>query len=101
MPAAKGKSTAYSRRWSNGASVRWSRAPIHSCSADDGLTEAYRRAGNYAARILRLACGNCGQHLGKHDDQVDALGLVGQLLDKWAPGGVPKIDFSPPPTDCL
>ena len=24
---------------------------------------------------------------GKHDDQVDALGLVGQLLDKWAPGG--------------
>ena len=38
---------------------------------------------------------------GKHDDQVDALGLVGQLLDKWAPGGVPKIDFSPPPTDCL
>src|SRR5262249_35218444 len=38
---------------------------------------------------------------GKHDDQVDELGLVGQLLDKWAPGGVPKIDFSPPPTDCL
>ena len=29
---------------------------------------------------------------GKHDDQVDALGLAGQLLDKWAPGGVPKID---------
>jgi len=24
---------------------------------------------------------------GKHDDHVDALGLVGQLLDKWAPGG--------------
>ena len=22
--------------------------------------------------------------------QVDALGLVGQLLDKWAPGGVPR-----------
>ena len=22
---------------------------------------------------------------GKHDDQVDALGLVGQLLDKWLP----------------
>ena len=29
---------------------------------------------------------------GKHDDQVDALGLVGQLLDKWAPGGVPKLE---------
>jgi hypothetical protein len=29
---------------------------------------------------------------GKHDDQVDALGLAGQLLDKWAPGGVPKIE---------
>jgi predicted phage terminase large subunit-like protein len=39
---------------------------------------------------------------GKHDDIVDALGLVGQLLDKWAPGGVPKIDpsfFRPPPID--
>src|SRR5262249_12929264 len=32
---------------------------------------------------------------GKHDDQGDALGLVGQLLDKWAPGGVPKIEFRP------
>ena len=29
---------------------------------------------------------------GKHDDQVDALVLVGQLLDKWAPGGVPKLE---------
>ena len=29
---------------------------------------------------------------GKHDDIVDALGLAGQLLDKWAPGGVPKIE---------
>jgi predicted phage terminase large subunit-like protein len=28
---------------------------------------------------------------GKHDDQVDALGLVGQLLDKWSPG------IRPPP----
>jgi len=38
---------------------------------------------------------------GKHDDQVDALGLVGQLLDKWAPGGVPKLepDFFRPPRD--
>src|SRR6516162_5900688 len=39
---------------------------------------------------------------GKHDDQVDALGLVGQLLDKWAPGGVPKLEpgaFRPPPID--
>jgi hypothetical protein len=26
---------------------------------------------------------------GKHDDQVDALGLVGQLLDVVAPGRVP------------
>jgi predicted phage terminase large subunit-like protein len=39
---------------------------------------------------------------GRHDDIVDALGLVGQLLDKWAPGGVPKIEsdfFRPPPID--
>jgi hypothetical protein len=39
---------------------------------------------------------------GKHDDQVDALGLVGQLLDKWAPGGVPKPEpdaFRPPRND--
>jgi hypothetical protein len=38
---------------------------------------------------------------GKHDDQVDALGLVGQLLDKWAPGGVPKLEpgFFRPPRD--
>jgi hypothetical protein len=27
---------------------------------------------------------------GKHDDQVDALGLVGQLLDRMIPGRVPK-----------
>jgi hypothetical protein len=27
---------------------------------------------------------------GKHDDQVDALGLVGQLMDKWAPGMLPR-----------
>jgi predicted phage terminase large subunit-like protein len=39
---------------------------------------------------------------GKHDDQVDALGLVGQLLDKWAPGGVSKLEpdsFRPLPID--
>ena len=38
----------------------------------------------------------------RHDDQVDALGLVGQLLDKWAPGGVPKLEpmsFRPLPID--
>jgi hypothetical protein len=28
--------------------------------------------------------------VGKHDDQVDALGLVGQLMDKFVPGFVPK-----------
>jgi predicted phage terminase large subunit-like protein len=27
---------------------------------------------------------------GKHDDQVDALGLVGQLMDKYVPGHIPK-----------
>jgi len=27
---------------------------------------------------------------GKHDDQVDALGLVGQLMDRYSPGVVPK-----------
>ena len=27
---------------------------------------------------------------GKHDDQVDALGLIGQLLDLMVPGSVPK-----------
>jgi hypothetical protein len=39
---------------------------------------------------------------GRHDDIVDALGLVGQLLDKWARGGVPKVEpgfFRPPPID--
>jgi hypothetical protein len=36
---------------------------------------------------------------GKHDDIVDALGLVGQLLDKWAAGRTPIIEaaaFVPP-----
>jgi predicted phage terminase large subunit-like protein len=32
---------------------------------------------------------------GKHDDQVDALGLAGQLLDWMAPGVVPKQDEDP------
>jgi hypothetical protein len=27
---------------------------------------------------------------GRHDDQVDALGLCGQLMDRFAPGYVPK-----------
>ena len=27
---------------------------------------------------------------GKHDDQVDALGLIGQLLDHITPGNKPK-----------
>jgi hypothetical protein len=27
---------------------------------------------------------------GKHDDQVDALGLIGQLLDQMVPGQNPK-----------
>ena len=27
---------------------------------------------------------------GKHDDQVDALGVVGQLLDQMVPGRKPK-----------
>jgi len=34
---------------------------------------------------------------GKHDDQVDALGLVGQLLDKMIPGLKPKEPEPPKP----
>ena len=33
---------------------------------------------------------------GKHDDQVDALGLVGQLLDKMITGPAPKRDKAEP-----
>ena len=33
----------------------------------------------------------------KHDDQVDALGLVGQLLDKMIPGLKPKEPEKPTP----
>ena len=33
----------------------------------------------FAAELLSFPAG-------KHDDQVDALGLVGQLLDKMVPG---------------
>jgi hypothetical protein len=29
---------------------------------------------------------------GKHDDQVDALGLIGQLLDQMVPGVKLKVD---------
>jgi hypothetical protein len=32
---------------------------------------------------------------GKHDDQVDALGLVGQLLDKMANGRKPVMPDKP------
>jgi phage terminase large subunit-like protein len=32
---------------------------------------------------------------GKHDDQVDALGLVGQLLDKMLVGENPKLPELP------
>ncbi len=34
---------------------------------------------------------------GKHDDQVDALGLVGQLLDKMVPGVKPQEPEKPKP----
>jgi predicted phage terminase large subunit-like protein len=34
---------------------------------------------------------------GKHDDQVDALGLVGQLLDQMVPGQKPKMPEKPKP----
>jgi hypothetical protein len=34
---------------------------------------------------------------GKHDDQVDALGLVGQLLDKMMPGEKPEEPEKPKP----
>ena len=32
---------------------------------------------------------------GKHDDQVDALGLIGQLLDQMVPGVKPKEPVKP------
>ena len=34
---------------------------------------------------------------GKHDDQVDALGLVGQLLDQMVPGQKPRAPEKPKP----
>ena len=34
---------------------------------------------------------------GKHDDQVDALGLLGQLLDQMVPGQKPKVPVKPKP----
>lgn len=37
---------------------------------------------------------------GAHDDQVDALGLIGQLLDHVNPGRVPK-DNKPKPTELI
>ena len=36
---------------------------------------------------------------GKHDDQVDALGLVGQLLDQMVPGQKPKAPEKPKKVD--
>ena len=36
---------------------------------------------------------------GKHDDQVDALGLIGQLLDQMVPGQKPKPPV--PPANCF
>jgi predicted phage terminase large subunit-like protein len=38
-----------------------------------------------------------GFHAGKHDDQVDALGLIGQLLDQMVPGQAPKKPEPPKP----
>jgi len=32
---------------------------------------------------------------GKHDDQVDALGLIGQLLDRMTVGRKPKKEEAP------
>jgi hypothetical protein len=32
---------------------------------------------------------------GKHDDQVDALGLVGQVLDRMSAGSAPKPEVPP------
>ena len=32
---------------------------------------------------------------GKHDDQVDALGLIGQLLDQMVPGQKPRQPAQP------
>jgi hypothetical protein len=34
--------------------------------------------------------------VGRHDDQVDAIGLVGQLLDKMVPPAPPKRPGRPP-----
>jgi hypothetical protein len=36
---------------------------------------------------------------GKHDDQVDALGLIGQLLDQMVPGQKPKTPETPKKVD--
>jgi hypothetical protein len=36
---------------------------------------------------------------GKHDDQVDALGLVGQLVDLMVPGQKPQPIPKPMPAD--
>jgi len=36
---------------------------------------------------------------GKHDDQVDALGLIGQLLDQMVPGQKPTAPEKPKAED--
>jgi hypothetical protein len=36
---------------------------------------------------------------GKHDDQVDALGLIGQLIDKMVPGQRPTAPEKPKVVD--
>jgi predicted phage terminase large subunit-like protein len=47
---------------------------------------------DFVSELLRFPAG-------VHDDQVDALGLVGQLLDKMMAGKRPKGDVPPPKRD--
>jgi predicted phage terminase large subunit-like protein len=44
---------------------------------------------DFRAELLRFPAG-------RHDDQVDAIGLVGQLLDKMVPPARPKSTIRPP-----
>jgi hypothetical protein len=44
---------------------------------------------DFRAELLRFPAG-------RHDDQVDAIGLVGQLLDKMVPPARPKSAARPP-----
>jgi hypothetical protein len=43
-----------------------------------------------AAWLPDLRAELLGFPTGRHDDQVDALGLCGQLMDRFAPGYVPR-----------